>query len=56
MLNAGTDMMMIPSKQGYQEYIAGVKMGLSNGTIMMDRVNDAVAKIISVKLALGIAN
>lgn len=30
-------------------------MALQNGTLSMDRLNDAVAKIISVKLALGIA-
>lgn len=30
-------------------------MGLTNHTITMDRLNDAVAKIISVKLALGVA-
>ncbi len=30
-------------------------MGLTNHTITMDRLNDAVARIISVKLALGVA-
>lgn len=29
-------------------------MGLQNNTISMDRLNDAVAKILSVKMALGL--
>jgi len=36
------------------EYISFVKMGLQNNTITMDRLNDAVARIIAVKLSLGI--
>jgi len=35
------------------EYIAFTKMGLQNNTISMDRLNDAVARILSVKLGLG---
>lgn len=30
-------------------------MGLQNNTISMDRLNDAVARILAVKLAIGIA-
>ena len=36
------------------EYIDNTKMGLQNNTITMQRLNDAVARILSVKLALGI--
>lgn len=32
-----------------------MKLGLKNTTVTMDRLNDAVARIISVKLALGVA-
>lgn len=54
-MNAGTDMMMIPSKGGFLDYIENTKMILENGTITLDRLNDAVARILSVKLALGVA-
>ena len=55
MFAAGVDMFMIPSRDSMMEYINFVKMGLQNNTITMDRLNDAVARILSVKLALGIA-
>lgn len=48
-------MVMIPGRKGLDNYIESVKIGLKNNTITMDRLNDAVAKIISVKLALGVA-
>jgi hypothetical protein len=35
------------------EYIQFTKMGLQNNTIAIERLNDAVARILSVKLALG---
>ena len=54
-LNAGTDMMMIPGRKDFIDYIDNVKMALTNKTISMDRLQDAVARIISVKLALGVA-
>ena len=47
-------MFMIPSKGQMLEYIDNTKMGLQNNTITMQRLNDAVARILSVKLALGI--
>ena len=53
MFAAGIDMFMIPSKSSMINYINYVKMGLDNNTISMDRLNDAVARILSVKLALG---
>lgn len=48
-------MMMISSRKTHDEYVAAIKLGLVNTTITMDRLNDAVARIISVKLALGVA-
>ena len=58
MLNAGIDMFMIPGWRGTKavnDVINGMKFALKNGTINEDRINDAVARIISVKLALGAA-
>lgn len=48
-------MMMFSSRKIYDDYIEGMKQGLKNSTILLDRLNDAVARIVSVKLALGIA-
>jgi beta-glucosidase len=55
MFAAGIDMFMIPSRDSMLDYIASVKMGLQNNTITLDRLNDAVARIIAVKISLGIA-
>lgn len=55
MFAAGIDMFMIPTRDSMLEYIAAVKMGIQNNTIPMDRLNDAVARIVAVKLSLGIA-
>ena len=54
-MNAGVDMMMIPDRKDFQGYIEGVKAALNNKTLTMDRLNDAVAKVVAVKLALGTA-
>lgn len=54
-INAGIDMVMIPSGKGFLNYVESIKIGLKNNTITMDRLNDAVARILSVKLALGVA-
>ena len=58
MLNAGIDMFMIPGWRGTKainDVIGGLKNALKNGTINEDRINDAVARVISVKLGLGVA-
>jgi len=58
MLNAGIDMFMIPGWRGTKaisDVIVGLKAALMNGTINEDRINDAVARVISVKLELGVA-
>jgi beta-glucosidase-like glycosyl hydrolase len=54
MFAAGIDMFMIPSRDSMIDYINSVKMGLQNNTITLDRLNDAVARIIAVKLSLGV--
>ena len=59
MINAGMDMIMIPGWRGQQavgDVFNGIKAALTDGSISMDRLNDAVARIIAVKLALGSAN
>lgn len=56
MFAAGIDMFMIPSRDSMLDYISYVKMGLANNTITMDRLNDAVARIIAVKISLGIVD
>jgi beta-glucosidase-like glycosyl hydrolase len=48
-------MMMLSSRKLFGDYIEGMKQALKNSTVILDRLNDAVARIISVKLALGIA-
>lgn len=55
MLNAGVDMQMMSSRGGYEVYAQAIKIGLKNNTITMDRLNDAVARIMAVKIALGVA-
>jgi beta-glucosidase-like glycosyl hydrolase len=56
MFAAGIDMFMIPSRDSMLDYIASVKMGLQNNTITLDRLNDAVARIIAVKISLGMVD
>jgi beta-glucosidase-like glycosyl hydrolase len=59
MLNAGIDMFMVPGWRGtaaITDIITGFKNALKNKTITEDRINDAVARIISVKLVFGAAN
>jgi beta-glucosidase len=55
-INAGVDMMMLPgwSKTSVTDYFANVKGCLQNGDLHMDRVDDAVMRIIAVKLAMGL--
>lgn len=48
-------MVMIPTGKGFLNYVESIKIGLKNNTITMDRLNDAAARVLAVKLALGIA-
>jgi beta-glucosidase len=54
-INSGVDMMMVSNHREVQQYSESIKTGVKSGMITMDRLNDAVARILSVKLALGIA-
>jgi len=58
LLNAGVDMFMIPGEKGLaqvQRVINGFKIAFKNGTISNERVIDAVARVLSVKIAMGVA-
>ena len=58
MMNAGVDMFMIPGWRGLKavsDVVVGLKEAIKNGTLSIERLNDAVARILSVKLALGAA-
>ena len=58
-MNAGIDMMMIPGFQGeqnFKQYIDGLKDSLQAQTVTEERLNDAVARILSVKLAIGLVD
>jgi beta-glucosidase-like glycosyl hydrolase len=54
-MNSGVDMVMLSSLKSLQLYITGVRNAIRLNLLTNDRLNDAVARIISVKLALGIA-
>ena len=59
MMNAGMDMIMLPGWRGMSavyDCINGLKDAYNKKTITEDRLNDAIARIISVKLVLGAAN
>ncbi|KAG8062597.1 hypothetical protein GUJ93_ZPchr0003g18126 [Zizania palustris] len=51
-IHAGIDMVMIP--YDYPEFVADLTSQVSKGTIRMDRINDAVSRILRVKFAMGL--
>ncbi len=51
-VNAGIDMFMVP--QCWQEFIQHLHEHIELGTISMSRINDAVGRIISVKITSGL--
>lgn len=56
-MNAGIDMFMLPGYRGFRavtEYIDQVKIALKNNTISITRLDDAVTRILSVKMAMGL--
>lgn len=58
MVNSGIDMLMIPGWNGLKpvaDIVSAYKEALVNKTISVDRLNDAVARIVTVKLTLGVA-
>jgi beta-glucosidase len=51
-INAGIDMNMVP--QSYQRYLTVLQQAVENGDISMERIDDAVLRILTVKFKLGL--
>ena len=52
--NAGVDMSMVPSNPQYKTYCQDMVKAVKEGKISMDRLNDAVRRILYVKNQLGL--
>lgn len=52
--NAGVDMSMVPLSPQYKEYCEIMVKAVNDGRISMDRLNDAVRRILIVKKKLGL--
>lgn len=52
--NAGVDMSMVPMSPQYKEYCQLMLKAVKEGRISMDRLNDAVRRILYVKMKAGI--
>jgi beta-glucosidase len=53
-INAGMDMVMVP--EHYKLFIADLKALVKEGTVPISRIDDAVTRILRVKLAMGLMN
>jgi beta-glucosidase len=51
-VNAGMDMFMVPSK--YKDFYQGLHELVEDGRVPMSRIDDAVTRILRVKIALGL--
>lgn len=51
-INAGVDMNMVP--YAYQLFIETLKKAVNDGDISMERIDDAVSRILTVKFAMGL--
>jgi beta-glucosidase len=51
-VNAGIDMVMVPEK--WREFIVGLRGQVESGRVPMARIDDAVRRILAVKLAYGL--
>jgi beta-glucosidase len=51
-VNAGIDMFMVPEK--WKEFIATLRELVESGTVPMDRIDDAVRRILTVKFVAGL--
>jgi beta-glucosidase len=51
-INAGMDMVMVPTR--YEEYFNTLKTLVSEGKVPMSRIDDAVRRILRVKVAMGL--
>lgn len=52
--NAGVDMSMVPYNPQYKEYIKLMTKGVEEGKITKERLDDAVRRILRVKMLLGL--
>ena len=54
-INAGIDMVMVSGKgQPYKKFMRLLKENVEEGSISMERINDAVSRILKVKLRNGL--
>ena len=51
-VNAGIDMVMVP--EGWREFIAGLRKQVERGVVPVERIDDAVGRILRVKFACGL--
>ena len=51
-INAGIDMSMVP--YDYERFISSLKRAVEKGDILLDRIDDAVQRILSVKFKVGL--
>ena len=51
-INAGIDMNMVPAD--YRTFISTLREAVENGDVPLDRIDDAVRRILTVKLSLGL--
>jgi len=51
-INAGMDMVMVPDR--YREFFATLKKLAEDGRVPMERIDDAVRRILRVKIAMGL--
>ena len=51
-VNAGIDMVMVPER--WREFIAGLREQVEGGVVPVERIDDAVARILRVKVACGL--
>ncbi len=51
-INAGMDMVMVPKR--YEEFFTRLRESAEDGTVPMSRIDDAVRRILRVKIAMGL--
>jgi beta-glucosidase len=51
-VNAGIDMVMVPTD--YKTFISSLLADVQTGTVSIDRINDAVKRILKIKMELGL--
>ncbi|NLE01329.1 MAG: glycoside hydrolase family 3 protein [Fibrobacter sp.] len=53
-VNAGIDMFMIPLKADWQPFFENLKKQVESGEVPMSRIDDAVSRILRVKIRMGL--